>query len=98
MQKLSERSLQLEKRSLDEEDIQVTCTPTFPQSTSEQEDCMVAKARSLRCRFLPCPETTSPILSPTSPDTSPKARSTLIEDYTGKESIHQSTQHPLSRD
>src|SRR6266849_4778033 len=98
MRRLSERSLQLEKKCLDAEDIPDICIPIFLQSTSEQEDSTVARVRSLRCRFSPCPEMTSLIRSPTSPATSPKARSTLIEDYTGKESIHPLTRHPPSRD
>src|SRR5712664_3350541 len=98
MLKLSEKSLQPEKRFLDGEDIRATCTPISLRSTNEQEDCMEAKARSPRCRFSPCPETTSPIQSPTSPDTSRRDRSTSIEDYTEKESTHQSTQHHPSRD
>src|SRR2546425_6691871 len=98
MRKHSEKFPQHEKKCLDAGDIQATCIPTFLRSTSEQEDCMVVRARSLRCRFLPCPETTLPTRFLTSLATSPKDRSTLIEDYIGKASIHRSTRHPLSRD
>src|SRR5712691_8486179 len=98
MQKLSERSLQLEKRSLDAEDIQVTCTPTSLRSTSGREDSMVVRARSPRCLFSPCPETTLHIRSQTSPATSLRARSTKIEDCIEKKSILPSTRHHPSLD
>src|SRR5467141_4706928 len=98
MQKLSEKFPLPERKSLDVAGIQDTCTPIFLQSTSEQEDCTVAKVRSLRCLFSPCPGTMSPIQFLTSPDTLPRGRSTLIEDCTGKESTHRSTLRPLSRD
>src|SRR6266567_1175141 len=98
MRRLFERSRQPAKKFPDGEDIPATCTLTLVRSTSEQDDCTEAKARSLRCRFLLCPVMTSPILSPTSPDTLPRDRSTLIEDYTEKESTHRSTLRPLSRD
>src|SRR4029077_9343223 len=98
MLKHSEKSQQPERKSLGGEDIQATCTPIFLPYTNAQEDSMVAKARSPRCRFSPCLGTKSLIPSLTSRAILLRAKSTLIGDYTGKESIHQSTQHPPSLD
>src|SRR5712664_2087184 len=96
MPKLSEKSQQPEKKCRAAEDIQDTCILISQQSTSARGDCTGARVRLPRCRFLPCPETTLPTRFPTSLATLPRDRSTSIEDYTEKESIHPSTlRHPF---
>lgn len=74
----------------------VTCTPTWPPSTSARDASRVARDPSPSFLFWPCPTTTSRIPSLTSQDTSQRARFTSIGSCRTDRFTHQSTCFLLS--